>query len=438
MDWEYPAQRGSGPEDKEQFADLCSELRQHYGSMLVTAAVAAGAGSIDISYDVPRVAAALDFINIMSYDLHGAWAHYTGHHTDMNPNRAYPGQHSIHNSVYHWMKRGAPASKLVLGLASYGRTWKLSRPCTDWGIGATGTWVGGKAGKSTGELGFLAYYEICKKKWIYHNCTMDSNAMAPFGTDGRDWIGYDDVQSIVYKVNQVVKRKNLRGFMFWALDLDDFTGSCGEGTYPLITAAKMTTMSRTMNSPTCKTITNNKCVPPTRPPTITTKIGSNGCRLNVNGPWGKTEGNRRQNHDDWCKNPGNCPKDPHCKGCKDCMCICEREPAQTTTAPKTKTKERSTKPTKATEVPITECQPTRVFAQYPGYPQWCKSHCHLCGKGRGVENFCLCSGKFSQPKCELKKEYRKGRKRILRVLCNRYCGRCQKMKKIRKFCTCQA
>jgi len=156
----------------------------------------------------------------------------------MNPNRS-SGQHSIHNTVSHWMRRGAPADKLVLGLASYGRTWKLKNPCSDWGIGAKGAWVGGKAGEYTMEIGFLAYYEICNIKWVKHMCMSGSDAVAPYGTDGQDWVGYDDIESIVYKVNKVVRGKNLRGLMFWALDLDDFRGSCDGGVkYPLIKAAR--------------------------------------------------------------------------------------------------------------------------------------------------------------------------------------------------------
>jgi len=88
------------------------------------------------------------------------------------------------------------------------------------------------------EIGFLAYYEICNIKWVKHMCMSGSDAVAPYGTDGQDWVGYDDIESIVYKVNKVVRGKNLRGLMFWALDLDDFRGSCDGGVkYPLIKAA---------------------------------------------------------------------------------------------------------------------------------------------------------------------------------------------------------
>lgn len=47
-----------------------------------------------------------------------------------------------------------------------------------------------------------------------------------------EWIGYDDPNSIEFKV-KYAKAKKLGGVMIWSIDLDDFVGSsCGE-MYPL-------------------------------------------------------------------------------------------------------------------------------------------------------------------------------------------------------------
>lgn len=50
---------------------------------LLTAAVPAAISLIDQGYDVPRLAEALDFINVMTYDLHGTWDKYADHHAPL-------------------------------------------------------------------------------------------------------------------------------------------------------------------------------------------------------------------------------------------------------------------------------------------------------------------------------------------------------------------
>ena len=75
MDWEYPKSS-----DKESFSALLTELRQafEYESeesgkprLLLSAAVPVGPDNVRGGYDVPTVAKALDFVNLMAYDFHG-------------------------------------------------------------------------------------------------------------------------------------------------------------------------------------------------------------------------------------------------------------------------------------------------------------------------------------------------------------------------------
>ena len=49
---------------------------------------------------------------------------------------------------------------------------------------------------------------------------------------GNQWIGYDTAASIKRKMNYV-KSKKLGGAMIWAIDLDDYLGSCGSK-WPLL------------------------------------------------------------------------------------------------------------------------------------------------------------------------------------------------------------
>ena len=51
--------------------------------LLLSAAVSAGKSTIEKAYDVPVLGEYLDFINVMTYDMHGHWDKKTGHHSPL-------------------------------------------------------------------------------------------------------------------------------------------------------------------------------------------------------------------------------------------------------------------------------------------------------------------------------------------------------------------
>ena len=113
----------------------------------------------------------------------------------------------------------------LLGLGAYGRSFKLADPNNNgYRAPCTAGWTGlysGSAGTYTREGGYLAYYEICEKLRNGWTEVWLEEGKVPYAYGDGDWVGYDNVESINYKVD-MAKAYGLGGIMWWATDIDDF------------------------------------------------------------------------------------------------------------------------------------------------------------------------------------------------------------------------
>jgi len=231
MTTEYPASRGGSPNDKQNFISLLRELKDAFRpkNYLLTAAVSAGKHTMDPGYDVPKMSEYLDIINVMAYDYHGGWETFTGHNAPLYARPDEVGNQRLLNvnfSINYWISQGASRDKIVLGMGTYGRSFTLDRAEKN-GFNA-GASQKGQAGPYTREGGSLGYNEICeiKRQNPAFKEVFDPYTMAPYAYWDRQWVGYDNIESIRIKT-EYAKAMGLRGAMIWSIETDDFRGECG-------------------------------------------------------------------------------------------------------------------------------------------------------------------------------------------------------------------
>ncbi|XP_008848561.2 acidic mammalian chitinase-like [Nannospalax galili] len=246
--WQYPGCHGSTPKDKHRFTVLVQELRGAFEKeaiknkkprLMVTATVIGIISTIQSGYEIPQLSQFLDYIQVMTYDLHGSWDGYTGENSPLYKSPSDTGTKAYHNIDYimeSWKKKGAVAEKLIVGFPAFGHTFILS-DSSKTGIGAPAN-RGGHPGPYTKKTGLWAYYEICT--FLKNGATWAWNApqRVPYAYKGQEWVGYDNVKSFFLKA-QWLKQNNYGGAMIWAIDMDDFTGSfCKQGNFPLTSTLK--------------------------------------------------------------------------------------------------------------------------------------------------------------------------------------------------------
>ncbi|KAL7716189.1 Chitotriosidase-1 [Entamoeba marina] len=223
IDWEYPGHPDMGGREVDtiSFTSLLKEFREaieleaQSGKTKLLLTIAAPAGPKNIkNLELKEIHKYLDWINLMTYDLHGAWENVTGSHTALFSEDGL----SVNDAVTSYLNSGIPSSKLMMGMGHYGRGWTLKlNISTSPSIGSPAVGAS-KAGICTREDGYMAKYEIDafipKNNIIYHDASMTM-----FGWKDDQFFSFDD--SITFELkSEYLCAKNLGGAMVWAIDLD--------------------------------------------------------------------------------------------------------------------------------------------------------------------------------------------------------------------------
>ncbi|KAK4152959.1 glycoside hydrolase [Chaetomidium leptoderma] len=213
IDWEYPA----NPTEAANFVLLLQAVRAaldahataHAPGYHYLLTIASPAGPANYAHlPLAEISATLDFFNLMAYDYSGAWTTTAAHQANLypNPNSNASTPFSTDAAVKAYLAAGVPASKIVLGMPLYGRTFAntagIGQPYQ--GVGSGGSW----------ETGIWDYKVLPRGGAAQEMYDGVAGATYSYDAAARELVSYDTVEMVKRKVGYV-KGKGMGGSMFW-------------------------------------------------------------------------------------------------------------------------------------------------------------------------------------------------------------------------------
>lgn len=239
IDWEYPGSSVAGIESSKEDPDnlllLLKELRSALdgltgqdGVKRIISIAVGGSKQYADKLDCESIGQLVDQINVMTYDLRG-FEKVTGHHTCLYPEAGDENAVSAVTALKAYEDAGIPKDKLMMGAAFYGRVWRSVKSTKNNGLGQKAGTSGNKSyGYDTiqtmiSDGGYTRYW--------------DEQAMAPYLFNGKNFISYEDEESIALK-GAYAKDNGLMGVMFWEYGQDK-TGTLVKALYTAMNGAEI-------------------------------------------------------------------------------------------------------------------------------------------------------------------------------------------------------
>lgn len=219
IDWEFPGyiQHKGTDQDRENFTILLQTVRDSLqtledksgNSLLLTVSLPAAAVHL-LDIEVEIITSIVDYLNIMTYDLHGSWGKISNHNSALygpaqgDSARCLDGAFKLYHEAHN-----VPADKITLCAAFFGYSYTNCSEIYGEHQGADTSLF--KAGEE------LLYSNIEEKMYLFDRY-WDSKAQAPYliSRSNSTLISLDDEESVALKSDYVIEN-NAGGIIIWPL-----------------------------------------------------------------------------------------------------------------------------------------------------------------------------------------------------------------------------
>ncbi len=233
IDWEWPGSPANAgtiyrPQDKRDYVALLAEFHRQLGALsrtthqhyVLTSFLPANPATIKAGFKVRKIFKYLTFADIQGYDFHVATEPLTNFQSNLYTDPADPTGNgfSVNEAIQQYLRRGAPARKLVVGVPAYARGWTGVSPGPD-GDGLYQAATGQAEGTfGAGVTNYNAIETLPGTRYY------DRQLGAAYLYDGTNWWTYDTPQVLLQKA-AYIRRLGLGGMAMWSMDGDDAQGS---------------------------------------------------------------------------------------------------------------------------------------------------------------------------------------------------------------------